>query len=288
MSTLTRIFVILLVVVSLLSAAGFVVFVNEVQNFKVALATSTAQRDQMTAAVTSAKVEAGRVQTLLDTATKERDDATRENTRLANENADKVASLQATIASDASQSRVAAVSLENVTAALTASEGQRKGVGDALAAERTKTDGLQKTLFEDEVAINDLTRRNDVSGRKVTDLSEQLAQFKSENDAYLKQLKELGVTPGASSGQISLSAPPINGVVRTTGETNGIPYATISVGSAEQVAKGMVFQVVDRTHGGFLGELTINAVDLHEATGKLEGPGIGQVRAGTTEVKTQL
>ncbi len=49
----------------------------------------------------------------------------------------------------------------------------------------------------------------------------------------------------------------------------------------------MVFHVIDRAHGRFLGELTIDNVDLHEATGKLEGPAIHDVRVGT-DVRTQL
>ena len=49
-----------------------------------------------------------------------------------------------------------------------------------------------------------------------------------------------------------------------------------------------MFQVFDRLHQRYLGELTINAVDLHEASGKLEGPDVSAVRPGTTEVKTQL
>jgi hypothetical protein len=68
---------------------------------------------------------------------------------------------------------------------------------------------------------------------------------------------------------------------------NGIPYATISVGADAQVKQGMKFSVIDRDKGSFLGELTVGQVDEKEATGKLEGPHINEVHAGT-EVRTQI
>ncbi len=288
MSTLTKLFVVLLVVMSLLSSAGFIVFVNRVENFKTSLATANASVTQGRQDLATAKAQASDLLAQVATARRDADDAQKEVARVTNDEAEKVASLQATIAGDQSNATIAQVSTANITAALTASEGQRKAQTDALISARSDLDKARQTASDDDIAISDLTNKNDVGSHKVTDLSEQLAQAKGDNDRYTAQLKELGQSPNvAAPDRVQISAPPINGVVRQTGPINGIPYATISVGSAEQVQKGMVFEVIDRTHGKFLGELTIDSVDLHEATGRLEGPAIHDVRVGT-DVRTQL
>ena len=77
----------------------------------------------------------------------------------------------------------------------------------------------------------------------------------------------------------------LRGVVRSLKNIGGQDYATISLGSADNVQKGMKFNVI----GGnkFLGYLTIDSVDYNEATGHLEGPDLKSVRPGS-EVATQF
>jgi hypothetical protein len=48
----------------------------------------------------------------------------------------------------------------------------------------------------------------------------------------------------------------------------------------------MEFRVVDPRSGDFLGVLTVESVELNEATGRLEGPKVAQIRQGN-EVKSQ-
>jgi hypothetical protein len=91
----------------------------------------------------------------------------------------------------------------------------------------------------------------------------------------------------AAAGIRGPAAPAINGVIRAVKPIGGIPYATISVGSADGVAKGMEFKVVNRGTGDFLGILTVDSVDLNESTGRLSGPRTNDIRSGA-EVKTQL
>ena len=50
----------------------------------------------------------------------------------------------------------------------------------------------------------------------------------------------------------------------------------------------MVFKVIDRATGNFLGELTVDSVEPTESTGRLSsGPRLNDIKAGV-EVKTQL
>jgi hypothetical protein len=81
--------------------------------------------------------------------------------------------------------------------------------------------------------------------------------------------------------------PAINGVVQDVRPIAGNQYATISVGSADGVQQGMEFKVIDRTSGNFLGTLVVVGVEPNEASGRLFGPNIAQVKPGV-EVRTQL
>jgi len=75
--------------------------------------------------------------------------------------------------------------------------------------------------------------------------------------------------------------------VREKSDIGGVTYATISVGSADDVVKGMRFAVIDRDRGVFLGYLTVESVEPNESTGRLEGPNVAEMKAGN-EVRTQL
>jgi hypothetical protein len=101
-------------------------------------------------------------------------------------------------------------------------------------------------------------------------------------------LRDYGVTPAqlASAGP-KLNPPPINGVVRDVRTISGVRYASISVGSADSVAPGMEFKVVNRQTGKFLGVLTIDTVEQNASIGRIKGPAASEIAAGS-EVKTQL
>jgi hypothetical protein len=180
--------------------------------------------------------------------------------------------------------KINAVTSDNQTAALTASEAQRTALAASLASTRTDYDASVKKVSDLNVAISDLTNRLEVATRKMTDFQEQLAEARSDNDRLRQRNKDLG-DPG--NGPTAGGAPSINAVILSTNNQNGIPLATISVGSNDQVKTGMKFNVIDRDKGEFLGELTVETVDQQSATGKLEGPKVSAIHAGN-EAKTQL
>jgi len=96
-------------------------------------------------------------------------------------------------------------------------------------------------------------------------------------EASARGAEEPGVTP----------ATPINGVIRDKKNVNGVIFATISVGSQDQVTKNMVFNVIDREQGDFLGYLRVDRVEPNEAIGRLDGPKVADIKPGN-EVRTQL
>ena len=64
-------------------------------------------------------------------------------------------------------------------------------------------------------------------------------------------------------------------------------YATISVGSSDQVQPGMEFKVINKATGDYLGALVVDSVSPNESTGRLSGPHVPDIKAGV-EVRTQL
>ena len=92
---------------------------------------------------------------------------------------------------------------------------------------------------------------------------------------------------GFSMNAVPVRSPKINGVVTDVRTIAGRPYATISVGSVDNVVKGMQFNVIDRDSGNFLGILTVDTVEPNESTGQLQGPRVADIHKGH-EVRTQL
>ena len=182
--------------------------------------------------------------------------------------------------------KIAQIALDNNTAALTASETARKAQSDILDSTRGDNNTLATKNSQLNLAVADLTNKLEVATRQVTNLNESVAELKTAKEHAERIVVDMGGKIDKQAGT-GFGAPAIDAVVRKTQMIGGIPYATISVGSQDQVKPGMKFNVVDREHSIFLGELTVEQVDEKEATGRLEGPHISDVRVNT-EVKTQL
>ncbi len=288
MSPLTKIFVVLHVVLSLLLTAGLIVFVNRTENFAANLAASANSR---TAAMNRANAAEADAQSARESATAA---IAAVNARIKDVQAQlsaaqiQIAQRDASLAQASSNAALASAQSSNLTEALKASEGQKTKQQEMLAQLRSDSDNLIKKDSDLNITVSDLTNKLDVANRERENFSEQLAESKSQNDNLVKILGDNGINPNQVGGiRANGGAVAINGIVRDTRVINGIPYATISVGSVDNVQKGMQFNVIDRQKGVFLGQLTIDSVEPHEATGRLEGPGINDVRAGI-EVRTQL
>ncbi|HEY0010276.1 MAG TPA: hypothetical protein VGB55_16255, partial [Tepidisphaeraceae bacterium] len=84
-------------------------------------------------------------------------------------------------------------------------------------------------------------------------------------------------------------APAINGVIRNRRTIAGKEYATISIGTQDQVSKGMQFNILDKESGQFLGVMKVDVVDANEAMGQITASGgnLAQIKAGNI-VRTQI
>ncbi len=288
MSPLTKIAIVFHVVLSLMLAAGLIVFVNRTENFKITDASQKAEISRTKSELLAAKADATLQQGFAESARRDRDAAIADGQKMLEPVQKQLDSANIENASLKSQLAITQLSSTNLTSALNTSEAQRKGLSDNLDAARKDENDLTVKYSQSQLAISDLTNKLEVAQRLLTNTTETVAEQKAALEAAQAQVKDLGGrVAGTGETGLEAGAPPIDAVVRTTQPINGIPYATISVGTDAQVKKGMKFSVIDRDKGDFLGELTIESVNEKDATGKLEGPKIGEVHSGT-EVRTQL
>jgi hypothetical protein len=293
LSPLTKVFVVLLVITSMLSTAGFVVFVQNVRPLQGQLDTSRTERD---AAVQTAG---------LDLAAKEQAEAQRDQ-EIAAHQADRTrdAGVLAVAQSKLNDSEVqiaqlqaektnlqATVNTLNSNLALTAATADK--LNQQVSDLRTKNDALTKQSDDDTRQLADLNSQTETQGATLEQTQEKL-QAELERDQKLSGwVRDHGSNPddvvaGGATG-VGPGAPAIAGRVLEKSTINGVPYCTISVGSADGVARGMQFYVIDPATSQFLGIVTIDTVDSNNSIGKLDGEPakIAQIRAGN-DVKTQL
>jgi hypothetical protein len=280
-------FVVLLVVLSLLLTAGVVVFVNQVDDFKTTASQAIAARDAERAKAEALRNEAEAARAGAQESVRQMSQRVEQATQQMNQMQQDAIKKDADLAKSASQLAIQAADLTRLAEALKASEDTKSRFQEQLTETRKSNDTLLSQNAEFNQANTDLTARLEVAERERRFLSEQLTEAKNQVDRQGAMLRDLGVTQAqyATAG-VRAGAPPINGVVRATRNIAGVPYATISVGSADGVQKGMEFKVVAR-NGDFLGLLTVDSVELNESTGRLTGPRVPQIGPGA-EVKTQL
>jgi len=286
-STLTRIFVILLVILSLLLAAGTVTFVSTIDNYRKSAELTMAQLRSEKA---RAEQQAADIQTMQAQVKDAYDSATRQLEAMKNQQL----ALQQTIADRDTQNaqlktQVATqgADVTRMAEALKASEDTKSKQNETIVVMRQQADQLQSQSADLNRTVNDLTNRLDITEQQRRNFAEQLEELRNQNTKLSALVRELGGRPQqvntptyASAGQ------KINGVVREVRTIAGIPYATISVGSADAVARGTQFRIVTRD-GQFLGKLVVDTVEPNESTGRIDGPRVREVQPGV-EVRTEL
>jgi uncharacterized protein YlxW (UPF0749 family) len=286
---LTKLFVGLHVLLSAMLVAGVIVFVNKQVDFTKSTAAAEARASRaekqrldevaaMTNEIASYQKDANTLAGRIDTLKSQLATAQQANNTAAASTADL-------------SSKLAMAMTENTKLAegIAASQAAQGKLNDALATLRTEVDTRVAQGSQLNSRISELTNSLEVTERERRFLAEQLAQARSQSDKLQGQLQQLGVQPeefAAKPGTGGL-IPPINGVVRDVDQIAGSMFASISVGSADSVQKGMNFKIIERGTGKYLGELTVTAVEANEATGRISGPAPNAVQPGA-EVKTHL
>ena len=289
MSVLTKVAVILHVVLSLVLTSGVIVFVNKIEPLE----------KQKQAAIDAGNRErTGRLQaeqelavmTGLSSARVLEADNRAAVLRTGFDTADKKAKDAAVATAAADQARQKAESerdaaTQGAQSALATIDAQQKVINDVSA--KLSTSQQQVATAETRIAALD----KELQGTKYT-----LRRVKEDNDALSQKLDAGGAGRAGVSGQdaagggaaggagIAAAGMNLRGVVKAKRNINGTEYATISLGSAQRVEKGMQFKVIES--GNFLGYLTVDSVESDESVGHLSGPSLAQVKAGS-QVRTQ-
>lgn len=287
MSVLTKTFVVLLVVTSLLLSASIVVFVNRVEDNK-ALADASKRQ------VTSEKQKAAEQTTNFTESQMARRD-------LQNEMTKQVGELNRTVVDREAEVQKRDGELAQLKKDSQVKEATLKGTADALRAAQEMGTGFLTANKDLRATNDDLRKGNGELNIQITILDNKLRQTEKAREYAEEMVVELksqlaGVRQkGGPAGAATIGSAaipegtadvPINGVVRSVDIIGGKKYATISVGSSDLVKKGMRFNVINRQGGEFLGFLTVDSVQPNEAIGQLEGK-VDKIQAGV-EVKTQL
>ena len=290
MSALTKTFVVLLVVMALLLSSGVIVLAGHLDNFRTQMSTQAKKIDQLTVDKNRANSLVSSLEANLNAATRDRDAALADSQKLflANQQAELTAAGR--LADENSKELALTTSVNTTTAALATSETAKVAQAGIITSTRTANDDLKSKNSDLNLRVSDLTNKLDVVTRQFTNATEQLAQVRAENAQYAQTNKDNGGKAlGADQVHLDtgIGSPSITGKVIRTDTQNNTQYATISVGSKDQVTKGMKFQLIDRAAVKYLGELVVESVDESQATGKIEGPAIADVRPDT-EARTQL
>ena len=287
MSALTKIFVVLLVILANITVAALVVFVNRQENFRALDVAAETKLAAKTGELTLARADNEALKASDLQQLNARDTtiaAQREALAAAQTNLGALNSQNADLTSKLAMAINAQTS---TTAALQVAQQQNATSDTNFATLRKEHDELQARYTGESLHITDLQNTLDVTKRDRDYLSEQVVQLLAQNaqqaDVIHKNLPAIESRQGVIVNPTPMIA--LDGVIRDKTVIAGVPYATISLGSAEQVQKNMQFKVIDGDK--FLGYLTVDTVEPHESTGRLEGPHINDIHSGV-EVKTQL
>lgn len=291
MSALTKIFVVLLVILSLLLSAATIVFVNTQNSF-------VATVNKLDTTNKELRTDNARLTAALQTQEATQRAALAEKDNQINQAHNDLAAAQQAIAQRDAQIAESTANLASATVTLTT-------LGDALKAAqvvmsdrdkgynelRSNFDKQQKQLVDLNLRVDDLTNVADVRGRGLKVANEQIAQLNQDLSKANAIIKQNGLptvdTVGASAPINPEPSINVTARIQETRNIGGVRYATINVGSADSVEKNMQLSIIDPAHNKWLGYIVVDQVFPHEAYGRIDGPNANQVQQGAL-VKSRL
>ena len=288
MSALTKVFVVLLVILSIIETAGMVVWVNR----QPAFAKETTRLHQQ---LLEANAKAGQATIDRDSAVAQGNAMQAQMQNLLNLSRQENDQLRGTVNTrDTDMVRLQG-SLDQATSAQKSATDALAVAQSTLGSQSTQIADLRKNMLdlqnrnaELSLANNDMTNKYDITNHQWRDAQEQIAQLQNDNKTLRGTIQKAGIS---EANPPLINAEPlvrVSGVVQSKQDINGVQMATISVGSADQVTRGMQFRILDpNSRDPFLGYLVVDRVEPNQAIGHLFGPRVNQVHPGV-EVRTQL
>ena len=290
MSPLTKLFVVLLVLVSVALSAGTITFVNQLDPLQTELKTTKSRLQAAEALANTSKTDLATAQQNLSAAQLTYNSdlaAARAETQ---RNAADVTTRDAQIATLNNNLAVLTSANNSQSTALSVSEDSKSKLSEQVSTLRKDVDERLRQNADLSRRVNTLTAENDQLERARRALVEQYTDASGKAERQSRLLKDNGIPEAAiERAGTGAGAPDLNGVVNSRRNIAGIEYATISIGSRDYVTAGMKFQILDKSSGAFLGELRVTDVDENNATGTINADpsNLGRISAGNV-VKTKI
>lgn len=285
MSALTKIAVVLLVVTSLLLSAGVVVFVNKVEDFRRSDEARSAELSKEKSLHNDTKAILAAAQ---DSATAVDSQLKGQIAQLGStisERQKEIAGLQQQIATLTGQLTTEKANMAVATQTQAGLQQQLAGMQTQVAELRGIRDKLVEERHKLNVDLTDALSKLEATERARQRAAENAGRAGAELNDLQRKLEGAGIALNAIPKRIAEGTPSLEGVVNSVFVAGGKPWASISIGSKDNVTKDMKFNVVSDNE--FLGYLIIQSTEPNEAIGVLDGPKVEKVRTGN-QVKTQL
>lgn len=271
MNILTKLFVVLLTLTSIILAAGVLTFVNRVAPLQAALKSSQQQyqiaesgRQGLLAALAAKDLQ-------LQSKTKDVDAAVSQAASTVAALGKDIDAKDASLAANTAKIASLEAQLASANASVKAMADQQAVIQNLLVDARKSLDDSQLKLTSSEKLGADQAARIEVLTKQYNFATEQLSDAKSRLDKVSLMAKEAGVNVASvDTYQTTASPTGVNGIIRSRRTINGREYATISIGTRDRVAKGMKFNIMDKASGKFLGQVTIDVVDENESMGHID------------------
>ena len=272
MSPLTKAFVVVVAVLSILLVALVVPFVAKTQNFQ-----DVARQTQTQLA--SAEQRSRSLQAELTAAQSKESERIGLLNAQVSELTGNIQQLQTQLADEQVQSRKLAADLaqrDADIASLAASGKQQTQLLDAVTKELNTN---RSDMVKQQTQIIELVDRNNELNAQLAGLNRQVQRFQESSVASQEELDSLKTAistlprdvqarlrPGQGTGTI-IPSPPISGKITEVRSTGGITLVEINVGRNDNVQVGMEFMVFRGSD--YLGTLVIEQVDASRAAGRI-------------------
>ena len=262
MSALTKLFVVLLVICSLLLTAATVVYVNRSEDYRAALQAKDSEIERARGEARIAKLDAdaavAREQKLATDANAARNALQGQVTQLQQE--------LSRVGTELATAKTALLVRDGQITKLTAGlEAAQKG-GSGLFARNEELakeiDKLRTERTELNTTVLDLTKRYDAMERELRQTKETLVQVQA------------GATGGAGGGVPAN----VRGTVTQVTTQGGQTFARIDLGSSDKLKTGDRLNILDQNNQQWLGEIIIETVQPEWSFGRLEGRNITNVK----------
>jgi chromosome segregation ATPase len=262
-----------------------VVFVNKDEHWKATADTAKTQYEKERMARNEARQQADALNSQLQLVASEANNRAQALRKDISDRDAQILDLKNQVAKVDQEKKAAEVAMQNMSKVQEGLQGQLAAAHAEVAAIRKIRDDLVAERFQLNTQLTDALAKVDALDRARKNAEERAAGARAELDTLQGKVRDAGFSLNTLPNRTNTGAPELEGVITHVFNAGGKPWASISLGSRQNVTKDMKFNVVNNNE--FLGYLTIVTADTDESAGVLEGPKVDKVRE-RDEVKTQL